>query len=196
MMSCPPSKPFKTLSSFGNPVSIRACSCAERLCKASVRACETLFSRPPALSRRNALQSSAIAVAGFPSSSAESTPSLSRFSAALVCNRRAYSSACATVGVTSMHSARNLRGSSTSPRRPSAAMFASNALPRDTALSAASKTAAQAEMEKSSMFTICRSCNTRLGSRQTVAASEYSRAEVSCIMYRLPSSPRVGYIAF
>ena len=186
MMSCPPSNPFKMLSNFGNPVSIRACSCAERLCKVSVRACETLFSRPPALSRRNALQSSAIAVAGFPSSSAASTPSLSRFSAALVCNRRAYSSACATVGVTSMHSARNLRGSSTSPRRPSAAMFASNALPLDTALSAAPKTVAQAGMEKSSVLTSCRSFKTCCDSRQTVAVKEYSREEVSCITCRHP----------
>ena len=191
MMSCPPSKPFKTLSSFGNPVSIRDCSGAERLRKVSVRACETLFSRPPALSRRCALQSSAIAVAGFSSSSAASTPSRNRFSAACLCSRRAYSSAFASVGVRSIQSARNCRGSSTRPRRPSAAMFTSNALPRDTALSAASKTIAQAEIEKSSTLTICRSCKTRFGSRQTVAASEYSRAEVSCITFRLPSSPRV-----
>lgn len=46
-------------------------------------------------------------------------------------------------------------------------------------------------VEKSSTLTICRSCKTRFGSRQTVAASEYSRAEVSCITFRLPSSPRV-----
>ena len=192
MISCPPSKPFKMLSSFGNPVSIRDCSGAERLRKVSVRACETLFSRPPALSRRCALQSSAIAVAGFSSSSAASTPSRNRFSAALVCNRRAYSSACASVGVRSIQSARNFLGLSTRPQRPSAAILTSNSFPRDTALSAASKAIAQAEMEKSSTLTICRSCKTRLGSRQTVAASEYSRAEVSCITYRPPSSPRVA----
>ena len=192
MMSCPPSNPFKTLSSFGNPVSIRDCSGAERLRKVSVRACETLFSRPPTLSRRCALQSSAIAVAGFSSSSAASTPSRNRFSAACLCSKRAYSSAFASVGVRSIQSARNCLGLSTKPRRLSAAMFTSNAFPRATALSAASKTVAQAEMEKSSTLTICRSCKIRLGSRQTVAASEYSRAEVSCITYRLPSSPRVA----
>ena len=165
---------------------IRCVSLADSCDMVSIRACEIVFSRPPVLLSKCALQTSATAAAGFSSSRAGSTPSRNRFSAACLCSRRAYSSGLARVGVASMQSARNRRGSSTTLRRPSAAMLASNALPRDTALSAASKTAAQAGTEKSSTLTICRSCKTRLGSRQTVAVKEYSREEVSCITCRHP----------